>query len=117
VIQGESTNGSVDVTLLNPTDGQPVRLETTNGGITLALAAFHNNPVSVRTQHGGATLRLPLDISANLSADTDVGSITNDLTLSGSVDQSKHHLSGQLGSGGPKITVETSTGTVHIGRD
>jgi hypothetical protein len=110
----ETTNGGVDFTVDSPAAAQPFRLHSTNGGITLRLAGFSENPIKAETTNGGITLRLPADANAMLSASNSTSSITTDFTLSGSVNESKHHVSGQLGSGGPLIELHTSTGGIHV---
>ncbi|HWF48072.1 MAG TPA: DUF4097 family beta strand repeat-containing protein, partial [Bryobacteraceae bacterium] len=109
-----STNGSIDVTLLNPPDGGAVRASTTNGSVTLALAAYHANPINVESTNGSITLRLPADADADLDAHTNVGSVNYDFTVNGSVSSSKHSVSGNLGSGGPPIIVHSTVGGIHI---
>jgi hypothetical protein len=113
-VTAETTNGGVDFTIDSPTPAQPFRLHSTNGGITLHLGSFSENPIKVDTTNGGITLRLPSGANAMLSASNSTSSISTDFTLSGSVNQSKHHVSGQLGNGGPLIELHTSTGGIHI---
>jgi hypothetical protein len=110
----ETTNGGVDFTVDSPSPSQAFRLHSTNGGITLRLTSFSDNAIKAETTNGGITLRIPGDTNAMLSANNSNSSITTDLTLSGSVNESKHHVSGQLGSGGPLIELHTSTGGIHI---
>jgi hypothetical protein len=115
-IDSQSTNGAIELTLMQPSSGQPIRASTTNGGIVLALAEFHDNPVSAQTRNGGVTLRLPSDINAKINAETSISSISNNLTMSSTDENSKHRLSGQLGKGGPLISATTTTGSVHLER-
>ncbi|MGI9069740.1 MAG: DUF4097 family beta strand repeat-containing protein [Bryobacteraceae bacterium] len=115
-VDSQSTNGAIELTLMQPSSSQPIRASTTNGGIVLALAEFHDNPISAETRNGGVTLRLPSDINAKINAKTSVSSISNNLTLSSTDENSKHRLSGQLGKGGPLISATTTTGSVHLER-
>jgi hypothetical protein len=115
-IEAHSRNGSIDVTILKPLDGKAFRVSTTNGGITLVLAEFHSNPIEAKTTNGSVRLRVPADTNASVTGDTSLASITNDFTLSGTVDISKHHISGQLGSGGTPISIRTTTGGIHLER-
>ncbi len=115
-LQARSTNGTIDFTIMKPQDGEPIRASTTNGGITLALAEFHDNALNAETTHGSVTLRLPSDANARISAHTTVSHITNELSLSSTEETSKHHLEGQLGKGGPLISASTTTGSVHFER-
>lgn len=113
-INARSTNGAIDFTILKPQTAKPVRVSTTNGSITLALAEFHDNSISVETSHGAVTLRLPADTNADLSATDNHSRISTDLPLASTGEIGKHDLKGQLGSGGPLITARTSSGSIHI---
>lgn len=109
-----SSNGSIDVTLLNPPDGKDIRATTTNGSVTLALAEYHANPITAESTNGGVTVRLPAGANAHVDAHTSVGTVNYDFTVNGSVSSSKHSLTGDLGMGGPLIDLRTTTGAVHI---
>ncbi len=115
-IDASSTNGGIDFTIEKPKDDRPIHVHTTNGGITLALAEFHDNPVTAETTHGSVTLRLPSDTNARISAHTSFARITSDLTFSATEDISKHELNARLGHGGSQIAVHTTTGGIRIER-
>jgi DUF4097 and DUF4098 domain-containing protein YvlB len=114
IIDVQSTNGSIEFTLMEPSNGRSIRASTTNGGIVLALAEFHDNPLSAETTNGGVTLRLPSDTNARIDLKTSIAGISNNFSLSSTDETSKHRLSGQLGKGGPLISATTSTGGIHI---
>ena len=116
VVDARSSNGPIDLTLLSPPGDKSIRARTTNGSVTVALAEFHNNSVSMETTNGSVTVRLPPDTDARLIADTSNANITNDLTLESHVESSRHHMSGNLGKGGPLISAHTSTGSIHIAK-
>ena len=113
-IEAHTTNGGIDLTIQKPEEHRPLRVSTTNGGVTFALAEFHDNPVTAETTNGSVTIRLPGDTNAQISAHTSFAKITTDLALSATGEISKHELSGRLGSGGPEISLHTSTGGIHI---
>lgn len=115
-IEANSTNGTLDMTIDRPRPNKPIRMATTNGSLTLALAEFQGNPVRAETTHGSVTLRLPENTNASLRAETHMASIHNDLPLSSTEEMSKHELRGQIGSGGPEIEATTSMGSIRIGR-
>lgn len=115
-IQAQSTNGTLDLTIEKPLDSRPMRLSTTNGSLTLALAEFHGNPVNAETSHGSVTIRLPGDTNANLEAETSMASITSDLSLSSVEERSKHSLRARLGNGGPSISATSNMGSIRIQR-
>ncbi len=115
-MDAESTNGSIDLVLEEPSDRKPIRVSTTNGSVTLALAQYRGNPIKAETTHGTVNLRLPENINARLNAETSMASISNDLALSSTEESSKHELRGQLGSGGPEISASSSMGAIRIQR-
>ncbi len=114
-VEGESSNGAIDLTLMRPADREQVRLSTSNGSVTLAVAEMHDNPISLETTHGSITLKLPENVNAQVTADTSMATIQSDLAVKAE-GESKHHLSGQLGAGGPPISVRTTMGGIHLER-
>lgn len=115
-LEAHSTNGSIDFTIVKPTGGQPIRLSTVNGSITLTLAEFHDNPLTTETTHGSVTLRLPADTNARISAASALSRISSSLSLSSTQDISRHRFEGQLGNGGPLISASTTTGSIRLER-
>ena len=113
-IEAKSTNGGIDFTIVTPQEDKPVRLSTTNGAVTLAMAEFHGNPITAETTHGGVTLRLPSDTNAQIQARNGFASISTDLPLSSTEQISKHELKGRLGNGGPVISASSTSGSIRI---
>src|SRR5271165_1622912 len=58
-IDAHTSNGAIDVTLRKTKRGDPLRAETTNGSVTMALGEFNDNEVAVSSTNGSITLRLP----------------------------------------------------------
>jgi DUF4097 and DUF4098 domain-containing protein YvlB len=108
----ETTNG--DVEAMNVV-GQ-VEAETTNGGITLELSGLKGD-IRAETTNGGITLKFGAgaEINGYLEAETTNGSINIDspITLQG-LEKSKHHLRGQVGTGGPRLSLETVNGSIRL---
>jgi DUF4097 and DUF4098 domain-containing protein YvlB len=93
-IDAETTNGSVRLELDGLTGD--IKAETTNGGITLALSGI-------------------TELNAVLEAETVNGGIDVDFPVSfQSLQKSKHSLKGQIGQGGPRISLETVNGSIHL---
>jgi DUF4097 and DUF4098 domain-containing protein YvlB len=111
--EAHTTNGSIDLSLDNPARGQQLRAQTTNGSIQIALNQFLDNPIHAQTSHGGLTLRLPHNTDAHLDAHTSLARISSELPISAE-ESDKHELHGNLGRGGPVISVSTSTGAIRI---
>jgi hypothetical protein len=108
-----TVNGQVELTLAKPAADQELRASTTNGSVRLELNQFAGNPIRAQTTHGSVTLRLPHDTNARLDAHTSLASISSDFPIS-TEESDRHELRGQLGKGGPVISITTSTGGIHI---
>ncbi len=114
VLNLETTNG--DVKAVNVRGD--INAQTTNGSIQLDLKALEAE-VKAQTTNGGIKLRLSSlqEINATLDAKTVNGSISLDIPVTvQSLDKSKHQLRGQLGQGGPLISLRTVNGSVHLTR-
>jgi DUF4097 and DUF4098 domain-containing protein YvlB len=108
----ETTNGDVKAINVNG----PIDAHTTNGSITLELTKLEAE-VSAETTNGGITLRLSAiqEINGLLEAETDNGSISFDFPVTlQSMEKSRHHLRGQVGRGGPRISLKTTNGSIHL---
>jgi hypothetical protein len=91
---------------------------TSNGGIQAGVANLdQSRPLRLETSNGGITLRLPPDINANLRARTSNASIDCDFPLTARGPQSKTHVEGAIGDGGPLIQLDTSNGGIRVLRN
>jgi hypothetical protein len=111
--EARSTNGAIDLTLDKPRADRELRASTTNGSIHIALDEFAGNPIRAETTHGSVTLRLPHDANARIDAHTSLSRVTTDFPISAE-ESGKHELRGQLGRGGPIISLTSSTGSIRI---
>lgn len=110
----ETTNG--DVKAINVRGS--VDAQTTNGSIRLDLKVLEAE-VMAETTNGGITLRLsaPEGINADLDAKTTNGSISFDFPITvQSMEKSKHRLRGQIGQGGPLVSLKTVNGSIRLTR-
>jgi len=110
----ETTNG--DVKAIN-VEG-PINAHTTNGSITLELGKLEAE-VSAETTNGGIALRLSSaqEINCRLEAETVNGGISFDFPVTlQSLEKSRHHLRGQVGQGGPLVSLKTVNGSIHLTR-
>ena len=111
-LQVETTNGGIEAVNI----AGPVDAETTNGGITLDLGGLKEN-VRAQTTNGGITLKLGAgaEINAYLEAETTNGGIQIDVPVTlQSLEKSKRHLRGQIGTGGPRLSLETVNGSIRL---
>ncbi len=114
-VTAQTSNGGIDLNLRHTQPGDPMRATTRNGSVVLSFGELNNNAITAETTNGGITLRVPESSNAQLTAETSTGHVQSDLPLGGGA-SSKHGISGKLGSGGPPIQLQTSTGSIHIQR-
>jgi hypothetical protein len=110
-IEALTTNGGI--TGRGVTGG--IEAQTVNGGITMDLAAISGDTRMV-TVNGGVVLTVAPDVNADLEATVVNGGVLvqEGLTLSGD-ERSRQRVTGRLGSGGPRLVVQTTNGGVRVG--
>jgi hypothetical protein len=112
-VEFRTVNGGVKLSRM----GGDVEGRTTNGGVTVDLegATWQGSGLDVQTTNGGVHLAIPAQYSAHLETGTVNGSLKIDfpVTVQGTIGRS---LSTDLGSGGPTLRVNTSNGGVKITR-
>lgn len=96
-VNGSTRNGGLTVNLGGDRwDGEGIDVQTSNGGVTLAVPEGYNAQLETRTVNGGFRSDIPLTIQGELST--------------------RRGISTQLGSGGPTVSVRTTNGGVKISR-
>lgn len=96
-VNGSTRNGGLTVSLGGDRwDGEGIDVQTSNGGVTLAVPEGYNAQLETRTVNGGFRSDIPLTIQGELST--------------------RRGISTQLGSGGPTVSVRTTNGGVKIDR-
>lgn len=91
-LDASTTNGSIDAELVRVSQGQPLRFETTNGSIKIAL---------------------PSTAAADLDASTTNGSIDSDLPVM-TTRTSSNSLRGTINGGGTSLRMRTTNGAIRI---
>ena len=129
-VKASTTNGKIELEgasgnlSLSTTNGkiQAVNVrgelyaDTTNGSIELEMLSFED-AVKARTVNGGITLRIGTSekINADLTAKTVNGRIHLDFPVTfQSIQKSRRSLEGQIGQGGPQISLRTVNGSIKI---
>ncbi len=115
-VSASTSNGTIDVTVADPEPGQSIKLNTSNGRVNLAMAAWKNNDIIVSTNNSSITVRLPDKPNARVKASTSNGSIQSDFDVSIQGAMNKHHLDGVMGSGGALLDLTSSNGAIRITR-
>src|SRR6202161_2798641 len=91
------------------------RLSTINGRLNARFDQLAGNSVELNSVNGSVELTIPSDSKAELEASTVSGGIDNDFGLH--VNHHRvvgHDLRGELGTGGPRIKLETVNGRIEI---
>jgi hypothetical protein len=107
-----STNGKIEAVNIR---GE-LDVDTTNGTIVLEMLSFEDT-IKARTTNGSITLRIGSleKVNADFSARTVNGSISLDLPVTlKSMKKSRRSLEGQIGQGGPEISLRTTNGSIKI---
>lgn len=119
----EGLQGDVNASLVNGAVkadrlGGSVKLSTVNGRIAINASGLENaKGVALNSVNGSIELVVPSGAGANVEASTIHGPITNDFELT--VEKGQYlgrNLSGQIGSGGPKVRLNNVNGSISIKR-
>jgi hypothetical protein len=106
----ETGSGGIEATA---TSGDDLSFETGSGDVDVALIATFRS-VRIETGSGDVTLKVPPTLGAEVVLDTGSGDIDlGGLTLQ--VRRIAHdHVTGTLGDGKGRVSVETGSGNVHL---
>lgn len=114
-IQFETTNGGVKLKKV----GGDVRGKTKNGGVDLELAGntWRGNQLDVETTNGGIKLAVPESFSARVEASTVNGGVHTDFPNANLIkDRNNRNVSVTIGSGGPLVKLTTVNGGIHVNK-
>lgn len=110
IVHAETGSGDIEAT---STSGDELSFETGSGDVDVALVATFRS-VHIETGSGDVTLKVPPTLGAEVDLDTGSGDIDlGGLTLQ--VRRIAHdHVTGTLGDGKGRVSVETGSGNVHL---
>jgi DUF4097 and DUF4098 domain-containing protein YvlB len=113
-VQAACVNGHIKASGLTG----DVKLSTVNGGVEATMSQLDNSKaVSLNSVNGTIVLNIPANSNAQIRANTIHGAITNDFGLQVNDGQYVgHDLSGQIGSGGPRVHLSNVNGPISIKR-
>ena len=111
-VRAQTTNGGISLTGMSG----DVHATTTNGGLNISLDgdSWHGAGLMARSTNGGVHVTMPENYSAHLIAGTVNGGTTVRRQMLVSEMNSRRHIDGQIGHGGPLVQVETVNGGVAI---
>jgi DUF4097 and DUF4098 domain-containing protein YvlB len=78
------------------------------------MAITAGRAVKIETTNGHITVRLPRTFAGRLDADNTNGSIDSDLPVTTSGSHDKHTLRGTINGGGPDLRLRTTNGSIRI---
>jgi DUF4097 and DUF4098 domain-containing protein YvlB len=91
----------------------PTHIENSNGDVTLNVSAPLGE-INIHNENGAVDLTLPAKTGFNLDATANDGELANDFDVAARDNDGKKTATGTVGSGGPKISVVSDHGDVHI---
>lgn len=91
-VDARSRSGAIAVELRRVTAGQPLRLATVNGAVSLALPSTVSASIDAATSNGIVTTNLPVAVAA----------------------RGRRSLRGTLNGGGPLVHLRTSNGSIAV---
>jgi DUF4097 and DUF4098 domain-containing protein YvlB len=111
-VKASTVNGSLEVKGLK----SDVNLETVNGSIIAEFDTLgRGQRVDAEAVNGKITLRVPADVSARIEAETVNGSIdADDFGLEAEKGFVGRDLSGEIGGGDARISLDTVNGSIRI---
>ena len=116
-IRVSATNGPIHATNLSG----DVRLEATNGPVDVELdgPTWRGAGLAVQAHNGPVTLGVPRDYSARVRASTEMGRISTEGVRLDETSRDRGRytgdaLEGQLGRGGPTLSLEAVNGPVRL---
>ncbi|HEX5138537.1 MAG TPA: DUF4097 family beta strand repeat-containing protein [Planctomycetota bacterium] len=83
-------------------------------GVLAEPGSTIERPWSLKSSFGDVELRVPKDFDCNVFAETSFGSVTSDVDLREQGKRSDRRMRGEIGAGGGRITLQTSSGDVRI---
>jgi len=111
----ETSNGPVDAEIAEPKPGAPLVFRSSNGSVSVKMNRWAGNPLRITTSNASITLALPEGVNAELRASTSNGRVSSDYEVAAR-DFGKNRLEGRLGTGGERIELTSSNGSIRIVR-
>jgi len=111
-VHADTSGGSID---LGPMSG-PVQAGTSGGSISAQFPDKLGGDVSLETSGGGISVALGDAVNAELDAECAGGGVSSEITVTGGSGKKSSSLRGTIGSGGPRMSLQTSGGGIRVKR-
>jgi DUF4097 and DUF4098 domain-containing protein YvlB len=109
----EATSGNI---VLAGVTGN-INLKTSSGKVTLSYPTFDNYKLKVGTTSGSVALELPASAGFLLDAQSNSGKIQSDFSVDNAEGANKKGATAQVGIGTGQITVNTTSGNIHLRKE
>lgn len=109
----EATSGNI---VLTGVTGN-FNLKTSSGKVSLSYPMFDNYKLKVGTTSGSVALELPASAGFLLDAHSTSGKIQSDFSVDNAEGANIKGATGQVGIGTGKITVNTTSGNIHLRKE
>jgi hypothetical protein len=112
-VVARTVNGRIDVA----TSTGPVDAQTVNGGINVRIESLSSSsPMEFETVNGSVRVEAPSNLAAEVEMHTVNGALETEfpLTIEGRGRLSRHRIMGTINGGGPRLTMKTVNGSVHL---
>ena len=116
-VEARTSNGPIEIETDELDPSRPVRLETSNGPITVRLGGKNGPDVRARTSNGSINVKLPEGAGARVRAHTSNSAVSSDYPLNNVINMSKAHMEGTIGAGGALLDLTTSNGPIRLSRN
>ena len=113
-VVAKTVNGAIQAEVLQ----SPFTAHTMNGDIDIGLGRLPvsaTGRIALESVNGSITADVTRGVNAVIEASTVNGEIESTLAMVASGQTSSHKLAGQLGHGGPRLTLRTVNGSVTLG--
>jgi DUF4097 and DUF4098 domain-containing protein YvlB len=109
----EATSGSIELAGVSGS----LNLKTSSGKVALSYPMFDNYTLKVGTTSGSVAMDLPASAGFLLDAHSTSGNIQSDFSVDNTEGAIKKAITGQVGLGTGQITVNTTSGNIHLRKE
>ena len=110
-ISVSTSSGSVNI---NKVNAKQLDIKGHSGKVKVAYDEFENQNINIETSSGGVTLALPSTAEFLIKAKTSSGKIQSDFPITMTGNNDKKNIEGQVGMKNNKVLLQTSSGSINI---
>jgi putative adhesin len=111
-VRAHTGSGTVELRGINGT------LQAESGSGDISVDGIQTGTWEIRASSGNVDVQLPRDAAFDLEASTGSGEVMTDrsvtMVVQGTLRETRHSINGKVGIGGPRLSIHTGSGDVHI---